>query len=138
MTTHTRQDVAQLVKRVQSRHHRLLDAALAQRGLSLVQWDALRALDRQPDATLHDLAISTFQSDQGFGTLAARMVDRGLVTRTAGQGRAVHLVMTDRGRELLAEGHRVVDEVLTDTLGPLSERQLQQLGVLLTRLATST
>lgn len=133
--THTRQDVAQLVKRVQSRHHRLLDAALSERGLSLVQWDALRALDQRPEATLHELAVSTFQSDQGFGTLAARMVERGLVTRTAGHGRAVHLVMTDRGRALLAQGHDVVDEVLARTLAPLSERQLHQLGGLLARLA---
>lgn len=135
--THTRQDVAQLVKRVQSRHHRLLDTALSERGLSLVQWDALRSLERHPDATLHELAVSTFQSDQGFGTLAARMVERGLVTRTPGQGRAVHLVMTARGRALLAEGHEVVDDVLARTLSPLSERQLQQLGGLLTRLARS-
>lgn len=132
--THTRQDVAQLVKRAQSRHHRLLDAALTEHGLSLVQWDALRALERQPDATLHELALATFQSDQGFGTLAARMVERGLVSRTAGPGRAVHLVMTERGRALLAQGHQVVDEVLARTLAPLSERQLQQLGGLLTRL----
>ena len=105
--TRSRQDVAQLIKRVQGTHHRLLDAALSERGVTLVQWDALRHLARHPDASLHDLAQRTFQSDQAFGTLARRMEERGLVERTSGPGRVVRLVMTDAGRSLLEQGRSV-------------------------------
>src|SRR5262249_35866577 len=44
------------VKRLQMRHHRAGNAALKPLGLSLVQWDALRHLHANPDASLHDLA----------------------------------------------------------------------------------
>ena len=56
------QDVGLAVKRLQARHHRALDARLSSLGISLVQWDALRHLARNPDASLHDLARLTFQS----------------------------------------------------------------------------
>lgn len=49
--------------------------------MSVVQWDALRHLHQNPGASLHDLARLTFQTDQSFGSLAARMIDRGLIER---------------------------------------------------------
>ena len=125
------------IKRVQIRHHRLVDSQLTPLGLSLVQWDALRHLDRNPEASLHDLAQLIFQSDQAFGTLSTRMVQRGLVERTAGPGRAVRLVMTDKGRELLTQGSAVVDSVLSQSLAALSPDQIDQLGELLERVTTA-
>jgi DNA-binding MarR family transcriptional regulator len=104
--------LGQLVKRAQYRNHRTMDAALRDLGVSLVQWDALRAVDRMPSASGHDLAVATFQSDQAFGTLANRLVDRGLVARTAGRGRRIEHTLTDEGRAALASGHVVAAEVL--------------------------
>src|SRR5512140_2943942 len=102
------EEVALAVKRVQHRHHRAYTAALADLGVSLVQWDTLRHLHRHPDASLHDLARLTFQTDQSFGTLAARMVDRGLIERVPGPGRAVRHRMTAEGERVRAEGERRV------------------------------
>jgi DNA-binding MarR family transcriptional regulator len=104
--------LGQLVKRAQYRNHRTMDAALRDLGVSLVQWDALRAVDRMPSASGHDLAVATFQSDQAFGTLANRLVDRGLVARTAGRGRRIEHTLTDEGRAALGSGHAVAAEVL--------------------------
>lgn len=132
--TRSLQSVGLAIKRVQIRHHRALDSALTGLGVSLVQWDALRHLDRNPDASLHDLAQLIFQSDQAFGTLAARMVDRGLVERIPGPGRAVRLQMTGKGRDLLVRGAVVVDGVFEESFAELSPHQLDQLGVLLERL----
>ena len=132
--TRSVQDVALSIKRVQSRHHRALDAALTSLGLSLVQWDALRHLDRTPEASLHDLAQLTFQSDQAFGTLATRLADRGLVERVAGPGRAVRLVMTDRGRDALTRAADVVDGVLAESFAGLTPGQVEELGDLVDRL----
>ncbi|MFC8086334.1 MarR family winged helix-turn-helix transcriptional regulator [Streptomyces sp. NPDC057340] len=129
--TYRSSDVALAVKRLQYRHHRALSRALAPLGLSLVQWDTLRHLHRRPDASLHDLAVLTFQTDQSFGTLAARMADRGLIERVPGPGRAVRHRLTDEGARLRAEGQGVVDDVIASSFGALSATQLDQLGSLL-------
>jgi DNA-binding MarR family transcriptional regulator len=122
------------VKRLQMRHHRALDAGLAPLGVSLVQWDALRHLDESPGASLHDLAMLTFQSDQSFGTLAGRMIQRGLIERVPGPGRAVRHRLTDRGRTLRAEGDAIVERVLRESFAPLTPEELATLDSILIRV----
>ena len=124
-------DVALAVKRLQHRHHRALSRALAPLGLSLVQWDTLRHLHRQPDASLHDLAVLTFQTDQSFGSLAARMTDRGLIERVPGPGRAVRHRLTEEGARLRAAGQHAVNVVFKSSFRALSAAELNQLGELL-------
>ncbi|WP_030434655.1 MarR family winged helix-turn-helix transcriptional regulator [Actinoplanes subtropicus] len=128
---HLRADVALAVKRLQHRHHRALSAALAPLGLSLVQWDTLRHLHRNPDASLHALAELTFQTDQSFGSLAGRMVDRGLIERVPGPGRAVKHRLTDKGEHLRAAGQELVDQVFERSFEGLTAQQIDQLGDLL-------
>jgi DNA-binding MarR family transcriptional regulator len=136
--TRTVQEVALAVKRLQYRHHRALSTALAPLGISLVQWDTMRHLARDPDASLHDLAQLTFQTDQSFGSLAARMADRGLIERVAGPGRAVRHRLTERGEELRKAGDELVNEVFAESFATLSEEQRDQLGELLERALSST
>jgi DNA-binding MarR family transcriptional regulator len=124
-------EVALSVKRVQHRHHRALTAALADLGISLVQWDTLRHLHQNPDASLHDLAQLTFQTDQSFGTLAARMVERGLVERVPAPGRAIRHRITEKGEAVRREGSRRVNVVVKRSFAGLSPEQIDQLGVLL-------
>lgn len=124
-------DVSLAVKRLQYRHHRALSRALAPLGLSLVQWDTLRHLHRRPDASLHELAVLTFQTDQSFGSLAVRMADRGLIERVPGPGRAVKHRLTDEGDRLRAEGQDAVEVVIEKSFSGLSAEQLDQLGELL-------
>ncbi|TCC22893.1 MarR family winged helix-turn-helix transcriptional regulator [Kribbella speibonae] len=128
---HQPADVALAVKRLQYRHHRALSRVLAPLGLSLVQWDTLRHLHREPDASLHDLAMLTFQTDQSFGSLATRMADRGLIERIPGPGRAVKHRLTTKGEQLRAEGQEAVNAVVKSSFDPLTSAQLQQLGDLL-------
>jgi len=125
------QEVGLLVKRLQHRHHRAMTAALADLGVSLVQWDTLRHLHENPGASLHDLAQLTFQTDQAFGTLATRMADRGLIEREPGPGRAIRHRVTAKGERIRVEGGRRAAEVLARTLGGLAAGQLDQLGDLL-------
>lgn len=126
--------LGQAIKRAQYRNHRTMDAALRDAGVSLVQWDALRAIDRMPDASGHDLAVATFQSDQAFGTLATRLVDRGLVTRTAGPGRRIGHTLTDDGRTALEHGHRIAETTLATLFAPLSEAERRTLADVLVKL----
>jgi DNA-binding MarR family transcriptional regulator len=129
------QEVGLAVKRLQWRHHRAANARLAAVGLSLVQWDVLRHLDAQPEASLHDLAVLTFQTDQSMGALATRMVRRGLLARVEGPGRAVRHRLTDSGDQARLAGSEVVDTVLQESFGGLEPAQVDQLHALLT-LAT--
>lgn len=116
------------------RHHRAIDAALGPLGISLVQWDALRHLARNPEASLHDLAQLTFQSDQSFGALAGRMIERGLIERVDGPGRAVRHRLTDKGHKMRVEGDEIVDQVLSASFAPLSPTHLATFDKLLQQL----
>ncbi|OLB78435.1 MAG: MarR family transcriptional regulator [Actinobacteria bacterium 13_2_20CM_2_71_6] len=129
--TRSVQEVGLLIKRLQHRHHRALTAVLADLGISLVQWDTLRHLDGNPDASLHDLAQLTFQTDQSFGSLATRMAERGLIERVPGPGRAVRHRLTERGQRLRKAGEDLVGQVLADSFAPLSVEQRDQLAELL-------
>ncbi|MDX6354515.1 MAG: hypothetical protein QOF98_1418 [Streptomyces sp.] len=119
------------VKRLQHRHHHAMNAGLREVGVSLVQWDALRHLDEHPEASLHDLAQLTFQTDQAFGTLAGRMVERGLIERVPGPGRAVRHQLTARGREVRQAGDAIVQRVLAESFAPLDAHQRDTLAGLL-------
>jgi len=55
------------VKRLQWLHHRTASTRLATIGLSLAQWDVLRHLRENPEASLHTLVEPTFQTDQSVG-----------------------------------------------------------------------
>jgi DNA-binding MarR family transcriptional regulator len=129
------QDVGLAVKRLQWRHHRESNRRLSSVGLSLVQWDVLRHLHEQPDASLHALAVLTFQTDQSMGELARRMVDRGLLDRVEGPGRAVRHRLTPDGERAREEGAGVVDGVLTESLGRLTAAERATLHGLLVRAA---
>jgi DNA-binding MarR family transcriptional regulator len=122
------------VKRLQMRHHRTANERLAPLGISLVQWDALRHLHENPGASLHDLAQLTFQTDQSFGTLAARMIDRGLIERVPGPGRAVRHRLTDRGKELREQAGASLRVVLAESFSALTDDELQTFGDLLARV----
>jgi len=127
------QDLGLAVKRLQWRHHRTANTRLAAIGTSLAQWDVLRQLHAHPQASLHDLALLTFQTDQSMGSLAARMVDHGLLDRVDGPGRAVRHHLTDDGARVLDVGGTVMDGVLAETVGRLSADERATLLALLTR-----
>jgi len=131
----TLQDVGLEVKRLQWRHHREANTRLGAIGLSLPQWDVLRHLHASPEASLHRLAVLTFQTDQSMGALAARMIDRGLLERVDGPGRAVRHRPTSAGEKLRREGSGLMNGVLGESLGHLSDAELSTLHALLVKAA---
>ncbi|MEA9985838.1 MULTISPECIES: MarR family winged helix-turn-helix transcriptional regulator [Subtercola] len=125
------------LKRVQHRDHRALDAALRETGISLVQWDALRAIDRAPGSSAHALAAASFQSDQAFGTLASRLVSAGYIERRPGPGRRIEHHLTTDGHDALDAGRRATDRVWRALFGSLDSEQRMTLQLLLDRLLAS-
>jgi DNA-binding MarR family transcriptional regulator len=127
------QDLALDVKRLQYRHHRALDSRLRSIDTTLPQWDALRAIASHPESSSHALAELTFQTDQSFGALANRLVQRGMIERVAGPGRAVHHRLTRSGEATLKAGHPIVNQVFAESFAGLSDTQRDQLHKLLAR-----
>ena len=129
-------DIGLAVKRLQVRHHRTADAILVPLGTTLVQWDALRHLSQNPEASLHDLAVLTFQTDQAFGSLAGRMIDRGLIERVAGPGRATRHRLTPLGDALRVQAGDLIEGVLRESFSRLNEAELETFGRLLQRIVS--
>ena len=128
-------EIGLAVKRLQARHHREANQRLAALDLSLAQWDMLRHLHGRPSASLHDLALLTFQTDQSAGALATRMIQRGLLERVDTPGRAVRHRITDAGERVRSAGAVIVDGVLAETIGRLTPDEQTALHALLVKAA---
>jgi DNA-binding MarR family transcriptional regulator len=126
-------DLGRVVKQLQYRHHREMDRRLRAAGTSLPQWDALRAISTHPNSSAHALAEMTFQSDQSFGALASRLVERGTIERVPGPGRAVRHRLTSKGEATLRKGFDVIDPVFEASFASLTGRQRDELYGLLSR-----
>ena len=126
--------LGQVIKRVQHRHHHTLDARLAPLGITLVQWDALRHIDQEPGASAHKLAQLTFQTDQAFGSLSNRLLERGLIERRTGAGRAIRHHLSPAGAGLLGEANAAVDALLHASFAALTADEVDVLQGLLARV----
>jgi len=114
----------------------VLDEAAAEHDLSIVQARLLGVLrDREPRmAQLAQLLELTKSSTTG---LVSRAEKRGLVRRTTipvGDDRAVHVTLTEQGRELGQKFTAQVTRRLTTLAGGLSETRRTQLSKALTQL----
>lgn len=122
------------IKKLQHRHHRALDTALSKLGVSLVQWNALREIDRNPGATMHALAALTFNSDQAFGTLTARLIRQGWIERQVGPGRANAHRLTAEGEAMLQRGRGRFGDVAARSFAALDGGERDTLMRLLDKL----
>jgi DNA-binding MarR family transcriptional regulator len=127
-------EIGHAVKRLQVKLNRAATEALRPLDVTLVQWDALRHIHQQPGASLHDLAVLTFQTDQAFGTLAARLEARGLIQRGNPVGRAIRPELTLEGQRVFAEGRKVTEQVVREAFAPLNAGECSALGGMLTRV----
>ena len=128
------EDLGLAIKKVQSRHHRALDSQLMRLGISLVQWNALREMDRNPGSSAHKLAELTFNSDQAFGTLTTRLLRLGFVDRQSGAGRAITHRLTESGKIMLSKGQKILQRVVSASFAPLTQEEQRTLSRLLTKL----
>ena len=128
------EDLDRLVRAVHHTCRRGIDERLWRHGISVVQWHALRTINDNPGLPLRRLARLTGYSEQGFGTLVARLLDGGYVVRRRENGRATTHELTAVGRVMLAVANEIAHRVLTLLFLPLSEGDRQSLQVLLHRV----
>jgi len=131
------EDIGLLIKRVQHRHHRGLDSALAPLGVTFIQWNALREIARNPRTPQRHLAELTFNSDQAFGTLCTRLENAGWITRAPGPSRALFLSLTASGEKLRRAGQRSFTKVIERSFVALNSKEQAYLHALLTKLSTT-
>jgi DNA-binding MarR family transcriptional regulator len=132
------QELGRAVKRLQSRNHRRLNAALMEIGTTLAQWDGLRTINGHPGASAHVLAEQSLQTDQSFGSLATALIERGLVDRRPGTGRALIHSLTDEGRLMFERGSAIAARVISASFAALSEVERRQLLALLLKALGDT
>ena len=131
---HELERLGRAVKQAQHRQHRAADSALNAIGVTLVQWDALRAIAAAPGASAHQLALATFQTDQAFGTLANRLEAQQLIVRNAGEGRRIEHRLSAKGEAMLAEGNLVTDRVRSELYAGITKADRRILAAILERI----
>ena len=127
-------EISVRLKRAQQGKQIAVDAALAGLESSLSQWVVLRRIRTLPGASAHDLAQSAFQTDQSFGALVRRLIERGLVARKPGRGRATMHTLTPKGEALLDQCEPIVVATLREYFSGLTDEELLQLGALLEKV----
>ncbi|MGW5018415.1 MarR family winged helix-turn-helix transcriptional regulator [Streptomyces cacaoi] len=123
-----------LLREVHQRKHQAIDAALKPCGTSMSQYVVLLAIAEQPDASSHEVAVRTAQTDQSVGAMLRRLVDGGLVERTEGPGRIYRHRLSAPGRALVERCEGPVGRVLAVEFSALSATEMAQLRELLERL----
>lgn len=120
-------DLGRSIKQLQTLNHRRLETGLRAIDTTLAQWDALRAIASNPGASAHALAEETYQTDQSFGTLATRLIAKGLVHRQAGVGRALVHTLTRKGGTVLEQGLAIARDTMAEAFADLAESERAQL-----------
>jgi DNA-binding MarR family transcriptional regulator len=108
-------------------------------GLTPRMWGALNVLEAAGTITQHGLCKQTGMDPSSMVATIDDLEKKGLVERRAhpSDRRAYALHVTDAGRETLAQGRAVVQEVQDELLAPLDDAEREQLRSLLLRLVTA-
>jgi len=131
-------DIAENVLRAAHRLRCLLGAHFGSCGLSDVRFLALRVLrDCAPTGcTQAELAAHLDQSESSVSTLVDRMRDGNLIYRLRSKSdrRKRVLLLTEQGRQMLAQAESHYDEWATVLMARFDDRQLAELAGLLRQL----
>jgi DNA-binding MarR family transcriptional regulator len=102
-------------------------------------WGALNVLEADAPITQHGLCKRTGMDPSSMVATIDDLEKKGLVERRAhpSDRRAYALHVTEAGRDTLARGRQVVQEVQDELLAPLDEEEREQLRSLLLRLVTA-
>ena len=99
-------------------------------GISSAQLFALRAIDAEPGGSLRDLAARTLTSQSTVSEVAARLEEKGLITRALASAdhRRVELRVSGEGRRLLEKSPATVQEGLAAGFLSLTPAQRTELA----------
>jgi DNA-binding MarR family transcriptional regulator len=106
-------------------------------GMTGAQLFVLQRLDEEPAQSLNDLADRTHTHQSSVSTIVARLVERGLVTRTqsARDRRTIELGLSSTGRRLVARAPGAAQDRLIHGIRRLPSSRRRALASTLTTLA---
>jgi MarR family transcriptional regulator, lower aerobic nicotinate degradation pathway regulator len=108
-------------------------AAEANLGLSGAQLFVLQKLSEETALSVNDLALRTLTHQSSVSVVAARLVEKGLVSRerSPDDARRLELSITPAGRAILRRSPLASQEKLIEGIGRMKERDRAQLASLL-------
>lgn len=104
-----------------------------QAGISLAQLFVLQQLAERPAESLNELAERTATHQSSVSVVVRRLVERGLVSRTAAPAdrRRIHIALTPAGEQMLKGAPPTVQSQLIHGLERMADEPRKQLGDLL-------
>ena len=107
-------------------------------GISLAQLWVLQLLNQRPAKTLSELAVATATHQSSVSVVVRRLVDAGLVVRTAGLVDKRHrsVEITEAGRRLVERAPKTVTAGLVGALRALAPDDRERLAELMTEWLT--
>jgi len=130
-------DVLDAIRRIVRALRESSRAAESAVGIGAAQLFVLHRLAASPALSLNELAARTFTHQSSVSVVVSRLVERGLLTRTRGDGddgRRVSISVTPAGRALLARAPAAAQERLVAGLALLGAGPRRELATLLGRL----
>jgi DNA-binding MarR family transcriptional regulator len=111
------------------RMFRLADReAESSHGLSAAQLFVLHTLWHEPARSLADLAARTMTDQSSVSTVVAKLVDRKLVTKTAGSDRRrTELELTARGQHIVRTAPRLPQAIVAETIAAMTPKRRAEL-----------
>src|SRR4029079_12810887 len=108
-------------------------------GMTGAQLFVLQQLHEAPAQSLNDLAARTHTHQSSVSTIVARLVDRGLVTRTRSprDGRTIELHLSSRGRKLAARAPNAAQQRIIQGIRELPPARRRGLATALSTVARS-
>jgi DNA-binding MarR family transcriptional regulator len=131
----TDQRLGMILKRAEQAMVRAKNEALKPTGLTLSQYVALVALDRQPGTAAATLARTCLVTPQAMMVVLKQMDEQGLVSRSPHPRHptVLELRITDVGREVLHAGRERIAPLERRVLGTFTTREVKSLSSLLQR-----
>ena len=114
-------------------HRQLMARKMTARGISPAQMFCLREVGHSPGITQRDLAERLNVARPTLTVMLHKMEKAGLVERRDDETdqRFTRIYLREDGKKAHEQMHRLIDEVVTETVGPMSESDRKRLAELL-------
>ncbi len=121
-------------------HRQLMARKLAERDVPPGQALCMRAVSHHDGITQRDLAEMLGLSRPTVTVMLQKLERAGLIERRADEAdqRYTRIYLTEQGRRSHEEMHALLDEIVDETIGPLSERDQREFERLLRRFEENT
>ncbi|MFS3137728.1 MarR family winged helix-turn-helix transcriptional regulator [Gluconacetobacter sacchari] len=116
--------------RISSLHGLKAERALKRAGLDHSQWKVLSALSRRDMSSLSQLMDEAVLKQSTLTKVIQRMAAERLVqvTTSQGDGRAIHITITDHGRETLERLRPEIGQIFSFVFGDLSDTDMDAMN----------